>query len=203
MPPSHIRGKPFLKMRDRDSKAAYSSSQPMFDALRASVTRASEQMSNLTMARNTVQYLHVKIVNNDDKNCTDAMHQRYMDNAVKAWAKEWSISSMKHLQNNMKGFNAPSLIESMKPFARIEKSIIPLGLGNDKAWVLLQAYMMHHIYSDVFEEPFFGLDERANTLKSTPKATKGRPSTSGISQNLPQLDGQSLKAFYDEIMERE
>lgn len=69
---------------DRESLAAYSASQPLFDTLRNATSKLSEQETHLTTARDVVQTLHVKIANNDDHLKLDR-HNRYMDAAVKAW----------------------------------------------------------------------------------------------------------------------
>ncbi|KAF2158538.1 hypothetical protein M409DRAFT_61580 [Zasmidium cellare ATCC 36951] len=69
---------------DRENLAAYSASQPLFDALRNATTKLSEQEARLTTARDVVQTLHVKIAK-DDTHLAVSRHNRYMDAAVKAW----------------------------------------------------------------------------------------------------------------------
>ncbi|KAK5167436.1 uncharacterized protein LTR77_007135 [Saxophila tyrrhenica] len=76
---------PKFKQRERHTKAAYSASQPLFDALRHGTDRTSQQTSNLTLARNVVQHLHVQHFNTDGEKDGEAVHNRYMDCAVKAW----------------------------------------------------------------------------------------------------------------------
>ncbi|KAK4505095.1 hypothetical protein PRZ48_003058 [Zasmidium cellare] len=69
---------------DRESLAAYSASQPLFDTLRNATSKLSQQEAHLTTARDVVQTLHVKIANNDSHLALNR-HNRYMDAAVKAW----------------------------------------------------------------------------------------------------------------------
>lgn len=69
---------------ERESLAAYSASQPLFDTLRTASSKLVEQEAHLTNALNVVQMLHVKIANNDDHFSLDR-HHNYMDAAVKAW----------------------------------------------------------------------------------------------------------------------
>lgn len=66
---------------DRDSTAAYIASQPLFDALRNATTALSEQKVHLKTARDTVQALHVKVVNDDLMK-----HQSYLEQICASWA---------------------------------------------------------------------------------------------------------------------
>lgn len=65
---------------DRESNAAYITSQPLFDALRSATTAVSDQKVLLETARDTVQTLHVKVVNGDRE-----QHQMYIKTIVAAW----------------------------------------------------------------------------------------------------------------------
>ena len=74
----------------RDSTAAYVASQPLFDALRIGMDRVGEQKANLSIARDIVQQLHVKLPDQTSKADVDR-HERYMDCAVKAWRSATEI----------------------------------------------------------------------------------------------------------------
>lgn len=65
----------------RESTAAYVASQPLFDALRNATTAVSDQKALLKAACDTVQALHVKVINGDAE-----QHDLYMRSIVTAWA---------------------------------------------------------------------------------------------------------------------
>lgn len=66
--------------RDRDPKAAYAASQPLFAALQHGAAQSGTQRAYLSKARDTVQKVHVELVNGDGD-----QHELYMECAVKAW----------------------------------------------------------------------------------------------------------------------
>lgn len=68
----------------RQATAAYAASQPLFDALRMAFVRVGEQKAHLSIARDIVQNLHVKLPAQDPTTANDN-HARYMDCAIKAW----------------------------------------------------------------------------------------------------------------------
>ncbi|KAK0288255.1 hypothetical protein LTR91_009323 [Friedmanniomyces endolithicus] len=69
---------------DREVTAAYAASQQLFDALKAATDRAGEQRIHLAKARDTVQNLHVNLV--DTTKTDDAQkHELYVDCLMKAW----------------------------------------------------------------------------------------------------------------------
>ncbi|KAK0943378.1 hypothetical protein LTR29_005166 [Friedmanniomyces endolithicus] len=69
---------------DREATAAYAASQPLFDALKAAADQAGEQKIHLAKARDTVQNLHVNLV---DTTKTDnaQKHELYVECLMKAW----------------------------------------------------------------------------------------------------------------------
>nr|OQO17460.1 hypothetical protein B0A51_13672 [Rachicladosporium sp. CCFEE 5018] len=69
---------------DTRTKAAYSASQPLFDAVRSAVTALEEQKAHLITARVVVQQVHVKLPNGDAEN-NGLVHETYIDRLVKAW----------------------------------------------------------------------------------------------------------------------
>ena len=69
---------------DRESKAAFAASQPMFDTLRHARDRLPDQGMYLTVAANLVQQLHVGLKIDDGNNHVER-HAKYMDAIVEAW----------------------------------------------------------------------------------------------------------------------
>ncbi|KAM3422535.1 hypothetical protein BST61_g36 [Cercospora zeina] len=69
---------------DRESKAAFAASQPMFDTLRNARDRLPDQGMYLTVASNLVQQLHVGLKIDDGNNHVER-HAKYMDAIVEAW----------------------------------------------------------------------------------------------------------------------
>ncbi|OQN97441.1 hypothetical protein B0A48_16600 [Cryoendolithus antarcticus] len=74
---------------DTRTKAAYSASQPLFDAVRLAVTALDEQKAHLITARVVVQQVHVKLPNGDAEN-NGLVHETYIDRLVKAWTSTTS-----------------------------------------------------------------------------------------------------------------
>lgn len=74
----------------REINAAYAASQPLFDALRKGGSRSDQSKIHLAKARDTVQKLHVKLV---DTNKADdaAKHEQYVHCIVKAWTNATEI----------------------------------------------------------------------------------------------------------------
>ncbi|KAK1058759.1 hypothetical protein LTR74_013151 [Friedmanniomyces endolithicus] len=69
---------------DREVTAAYAASLPLFNALKAATDQAGEQKIHLAKARETVQNLHVNLV--DTTKTDDAQkHELYVDCLMKAW----------------------------------------------------------------------------------------------------------------------
>jgi len=127
----------------RESTAAYAASQPLFDALRNGTSRITEQEAHLTQARDTVQQLHVKLVNTNGVNDQDK-HDHYMDCAVKAWrsATETYSAIFDELANvtaadASEGRDAGKRHEEFKSLARsaaAEKTLaMSFALANDNA----------------------------------------------------------------------
>lgn len=94
-PPKHQQSSMAITKRQkqsRDSKAAYAASQPLFVALQHGAAQASTQTAYLSKARDTVQKVHVELVNTT--NIDDAEnHVLYMDCAVKAWRNATEVFS--------------------------------------------------------------------------------------------------------------
>jgi hypothetical protein len=78
-----------MPKRKRESTAAYAASQPLFDALREACEKLELQKSNLLLARDLVQSLHVKLQHVDltvgDKSSPNDNHGRYLDSTLAAW----------------------------------------------------------------------------------------------------------------------
>lgn len=76
----------------RESTAAYSASQPLFDALRSGANQIGEQKFLLTQARDLVQTVHVKLVNTQG-NADAEKQDQYVDHIVKAWRSATEVYS--------------------------------------------------------------------------------------------------------------
>ena len=74
----------------REATAAYAASQPLFDALRIGFIRVGEQKASLSIARDIVQHLHVKIPDHTSQNERNR-YERSIDCAVKAWRSATEI----------------------------------------------------------------------------------------------------------------
>jgi hypothetical protein len=78
-----------MPKRKRESTAAYAASQPLFDALREACEKLELQKSNLLLARDLVQSLHVKLQHVDltvgDRSSSNDNHGRYLDSTLAAW----------------------------------------------------------------------------------------------------------------------
>ncbi|KAF1826959.1 uncharacterized protein K489DRAFT_366178 [Dissoconium aciculare CBS 342.82] len=78
-----------MPKRKRNSTAAYAASQPLFDALREACEQLELQKSNLLLARDLVQGLHVKLQHVDlavgDRPSRVDNHGRYLDSTLAAW----------------------------------------------------------------------------------------------------------------------
>jgi hypothetical protein len=78
-----------MPKRKRESTAAYAASQPLFDVLREACEQLELQKSNLLLARDLVQTLHVKLQHVDltvgDQLSPNDNHGRYLDSTLAAW----------------------------------------------------------------------------------------------------------------------
>lgn len=81
-----------------------------------------------------------------------------LDDTAKSWAKRNSIMDMSSLDTPRLPKTSKKLLEAFDGFAHPTEGMILMGLPHDKAWVLIQSFILHHVYNDVFNEPFFGLD---------------------------------------------
>ncbi|CAO2648333.1 Nn.00g076000.m01.CDS01 [Neocucurbitaria sp. VM-36] len=80
-----------------------------------------------------------------------------LDSDVKAWSKVNSIAHLHVLNPTEHPHIYKKLDHALRGFAMLGEEMNLGGVPDDKAWVLVQAYIMHNIYFDVFDHPFFGV----------------------------------------------
>lgn len=86
-----------------------------------------------------------------------AQRLKDIDFNIKTWCKNGILKSLKDIRNDedSKG----KLFTSLKSVVTFEDGKLPPALGDDKAWVVLQAALVDKIYFDIFDQPFFFLGE--------------------------------------------
>ncbi|KAF1834619.1 hypothetical protein BDW02DRAFT_326278 [Decorospora gaudefroyi] len=80
-----------------------------------------------------------------------------LDSEVKTWSKANSILHLHVLNATDHPVLYGNLRAALHGFAQLENETSLQRVPDDKAWVLVQAYIMHRIYFDVFDHPFFGV----------------------------------------------
>jgi hypothetical protein len=88
---------------------------------------------------------------------------RDIELSIKKWAKSNALTSLKLLSDGE--VDEERLLAILRPVVTLEDEKLPKGLGDDRAWVLLQAALIHKIYTDIFEQPFFFLGEWLSSKK--------------------------------------
>ncbi|KAJ4369699.1 hypothetical protein N0V83_005462 [Neocucurbitaria cava] len=95
-----------------------------------------------------------------------------LDSDVKAWSKANSIAHL-HVLNPMEHpLIYKKLGNALHGFAMLGEDMNLLSVPDDKAWVLVQAYIMHNIYFDVFDHPFFGVSIQQTKLAEANEITE-------------------------------
>lgn len=88
-----------------------------------------------------------------------------LDASVKQWARANSVANV-HQDTNLDSTSTAKLMRTLKRFTQFNTQEGLATLPAEKGWVLVQAFLMHRIYFDIFSKPFFGLDgyvEEPNT----------------------------------------
>ncbi|KAF1844826.1 uncharacterized protein K460DRAFT_354703 [Cucurbitaria berberidis CBS 394.84] len=80
-----------------------------------------------------------------------------LDSEVKAWSKVNSILHLNVLNPKEHPILYKKLRSALQGFAKLGDEVDLMGVPDDKAWVLVQAFIMHNLYFDVFDHPFFGV----------------------------------------------
>lgn len=124
-----------------------------------------------------------------------------LDANVKAWAKANSIGDILMLEKLSQSTSSAKLLRALDGFAEPPEGMLFMGLPNDKAWALVQGFVMHQLYEDVFGEPFFGLDNRLQ-VSAQVKTDKDGPSPPVQHEPKP-IKGfvQALQVMYEELLE--
>ncbi|KAH8730360.1 hypothetical protein GQ44DRAFT_768147 [Phaeosphaeriaceae sp. PMI808] len=121
-----------------------------------------------------------------------------LDKSARTWAKQNSVADMQARQEQ-KSLNHQDLKDAVKPFAMTELIIDRLTKTGDKGWVLVQAFLMHRLYSDIFNVPFFGIDgEVLNSAHSCAEhgGTSG-PTTRGSGESRANF----MRHIYNDFMD--
>lgn len=80
-----------------------------------------------------------------------------LDSEVKAWSKANSMAHFSVLSPKEHPIIYKEIGVALQDFAKVDDEMNLIGVPDDKAWVLLQAYMMHKLYFDIFDHAFFGI----------------------------------------------
>jgi hypothetical protein len=136
--------------------------------------------------------------------CNDDVSRRLslLETAVKSWAKANSISDILLLDKLPQSTSSTRLMDALDGFAEPPEGMLFMGVPDDKAWVLVQGFVMHQLYEDVFDEPFFGLDHRLPAI--TPAATTDSDEPGSSTQGKRKLSKglvETLQDVYEELME--
>lgn len=74
---------------------------------------------------------------------------------------------------------------------------------SNKAWVLTQAYVMHRLYLNVFDEPFFGLttgsDEEESMALNDGQGQEPQNNPENAARKPGEDLSQSLQSLYDDF----
>ncbi|KAF2024736.1 hypothetical protein EK21DRAFT_93858 [Setomelanomma holmii] len=103
-----------------------------------------------------------------------------LESSIKEWAKINSVDYVRETWGNLSTTAINQVLEALKEITIIasERELIAI-LANDKTWVLVQAFLAHKIHFDIFEHPFFGLDderrEPGNSVESSQSTTRDLP----------------------------
>jgi hypothetical protein len=118
-----------------------------------------EQMEN--DVRNLQQQVFRRLDAADWKPLSNADIRRkldQLDSSVKKWAKSYTGTHLHAWKAAEKPNTSTRIKNNLQPFARLDYTYDFQCVPDDKGWLLLQAYLMHNIYFDVFDQPFFGVN---------------------------------------------
>lgn len=138
--------------------------------------------------------------------CNDDISRKLnlLEMAAKSWAKNNSIADMHDYRAaqppsaSLKRLNI-TLSEFIKPNGDMPIMIVP----SNKAWVLTQAYVMHRLYLNVFDEPFFGLttgsDEEESMALNDGQGQEPQNNPENAARKPGEDLSQSLQSLYDDF----
>jgi hypothetical protein len=90
---------------------------------------------------------------------------RVLDVDIKAWAKTYAVPLLTTIETTRE--ERAKLMDCLGCVVKLENGKVPPRVGDDRAWMLLQARLLHKLYTDIFEDPFFFLGERLSKIKSS------------------------------------
>jgi hypothetical protein len=164
-----------------------------------------EQMEN--DVRNLQQQVFRRLDAADWKPFSNADIRRkldQLDSSVKKWAKS-NTGTHLHAWKAAELPNASVRIKNnLQPFARLDYTYDFQCVPDDKGWLLVQAYLMHNIYSDVFDQPFFGVNfPKVKDLAEVNAEVDVQEARTGESEKFSSDVQLSLQCLYYQIRECE
>jgi len=119
--------------------------------------------------------------------CNDDVSRKLnnLEATLKTWSKKHGISSMRAIEKISTPVLHADEAGVLDGFGEPTDDVPLMGVPDDKAWILIQAFFTHQLYQDVFDEPFFGLDHLTNA------------------QEAPMSFDRGLHLLYDEFMDCE
>ncbi|KAF2131052.1 hypothetical protein P153DRAFT_395444 [Dothidotthia symphoricarpi CBS 119687] len=122
-----------------------------------------------------------------------------LDSDVKKWSKAHCIPCLSIEDSKQYQVLRKIVTNSLADFAKPNDEGLLARLPSDKPWVLVQAFLMDKIYSDVFDKPFFGLSAPRMDWRKIDQDTE-EPEDPQVKKNLGKRDpAQLLEALYDEF----
>ncbi|KAF2493185.1 hypothetical protein BU16DRAFT_540904 [Lophium mytilinum] len=86
-----------------------------------------------------------------------------LDFDIKAWAKTYAVPLLSRVA--LTPDERANLMGCLDCVVRLEHGKVPPRVGDDRSWMLLQARLLHKLYTEIFEEPFFFIGERLSNVK--------------------------------------
>lgn len=88
---------------------------------------------------------------------------RALDVDIKGWSKTYAVPLLSKI--GLTNDQMESLMACLESVTRLKNRKIHSGVGDDRAWMLLQACLTHGFYTEIFEDPFFFLGARLSGVK--------------------------------------
>jgi hypothetical protein len=124
-----------------------------------------------------------------------------LDSEVKTWSKANSDPHFHPLNATQHPVLYSDLTNLLRGFAKFDEEVSLECVPADKAWVLVQAYIMHSIYFDVFDHPFFGVN--AHEFHSLDPSNTNQDEASEHQLRRAEADawefGPSMQVFYHKL----
>ncbi|KAH7348192.1 hypothetical protein BKA66DRAFT_477295 [Pyrenochaeta sp. MPI-SDFR-AT-0127] len=119
-----------------------------------------------------------------------------LDSEVKAWSKANCMAHFYMLTPTEHPIIYKEVGTALQDFAKLDDEMNLIGVPDDKAWVLLQAFIMHNLYFDIFDHPFFGISSQ-RVKRADASANEENPGAQSKRSEAPTWDfGLSLQVLY-------